>query len=113
MSEIIKALKTPPLYLEVEIFNSKGESLGMFDELQFIDLRRQICEKDLEGYYTKFKGEDGEEEIHEIDKDGNLETWNRDIFNTELQLQRVLEWRRIFREKEEFIKGTDDTKENL
>ena len=56
---------TPPT---VELFNPEGNSLGILNEYEFLDIRAQICEHKLKGY--SFKCEEG---TFKIDWNGRLE----------------------------------------
>ena len=49
----------------VELFDQNDNSLGLLNENELTDVRIQIVEKDLSGYYFKF-----EDEKYEIKPDG-------------------------------------------
>lgn len=67
---------------EVEVFNPDDKSLGFVNEYEFNDLRVQIAENKLEGYYVMYN-----DIKHPIDKNGRIENWSQglfDLFETQL-----------------------------
>lgn len=66
----------------VEVFTPKGRSMGFVNEYEFNDLRVQIAENKLEGYYVMYNNIK-----HPIDKNGRIEDWSQglfDLFETQL-----------------------------
>lgn len=70
----------------VELFNPKGESMGFINEYEFNDIRIQIKNQQLEGYYCIFK-----EKKFTINKHGRSNDWFEGFFDLlENQLMQVL-----------------------
>jgi hypothetical protein len=88
MGRVIK-LKEIPIQTCV-VYGPDDEFLGEANEYEFHDLRVQIKEKKLEGYYCKFDI-DGEEYIFNIDKDGRSNDWVSGMFdNIEKSMMKLL-----------------------
>lgn len=69
----IKCIREEPCFLF-----TRGILLGKIESyLSLNDIRLQIVEKKLEGYYIVFRGE----KIH-INKSGSLEKWPKGLFDT-------------------------------
>lgn len=72
---------------EVEVFNSDDKSLGFVNEYEFNDLRIQIAENNLEGYYVMFN-----DIKHPIDQNGRIEDWSQGLFDLfEIQLSKLFQ----------------------
>lgn len=65
----------------VNLFSPEGESMGFVNELQFADVRCQICENNLSGYYIEFNNE---KTI--ITPNGELENWPAGLFDSAMIL---------------------------
>lgn len=61
---------------EVEVFDPEGNSLGMFNEYEFLDLRVQIKENEAKGYYLMYEGQN-----IRIDRYGTLEDYPEGLFD--------------------------------
>lgn len=61
----------------VECFDPKDNSLGFLNQYEFTDLRVQIKENQISGYYTMFNNW----QIF-IDKNGELSDWPKGFFDT-------------------------------
>lgn len=73
--EIIQINKiTPPT---LEIFNPNGELIGEVNEYEFLDIRVQIREAQVFGYYLVFKGKKVR-----LDKNGELEEYPIGLLDT-------------------------------
>lgn len=69
----------------VEAFTPKGRSMGFVNEYEFNDLRVQIAENKLEGYYIMYN-----DIKHPIDKNGRIENWSQGLFDLfEIQLSKL------------------------
>jgi len=55
---------------EYEVFDPNNNSIGFVNEIDILDLRLQIRENNLEGYYIKFNNI-----IIRIDNEGGLENY--------------------------------------
>lgn len=70
----IRCIRNKP----VKIFNPDGTLLCETDnDLQFNDIRIQIKDQKLEGYYLEFEGERSN-----IDSDGGVCNWMKGLFST-------------------------------
>lgn len=67
----IKKIKPPFCTL----YSPDGKRLGRINEYQFHDIRVQIKNGKLEGYYCVFNTPDGKHRF-EIDSDGRSSDWN-------------------------------------
>ena len=78
----------------VEHFNPNGESLGFLNELESTDLRCQIAEHKVEGYYLMFNNEK-----IPITSNGRINIWPDMLYDqTEKQLTRLFKGQRKQRE---------------
>lgn len=68
-------INTEPLQT-CEAFDPEGNSLGLVNELQFIDLRAQICQANVSGYYVVHKGQ----KVY-INNEGRLPFFPKDLFH--------------------------------
>lgn len=64
----VKIIKIKPE--KVKLYNPNNKYLGLVNELEFNEIRIQIAEKQLEGYYIKYK-----KNKTYINKKGDLEEW--------------------------------------
>lgn len=72
MIEIIKIEES-----KCELYDSEDNLIGVIDnELTFNDVRAQIKEQQLEGYYIVYKGV-----RKDIDKDGRIAVWEEGFFD--------------------------------
>jgi hypothetical protein len=70
----------------VEAFTPDNISLGFINEYEFNDLRIQLKENKVDGYYLMFN-----DLKHQIDKDGRLPLWSKGFFDLqENQLMKLL-----------------------
>jgi hypothetical protein len=69
----------------VEVFDPQNNSLGFLNEYEFLDLRAQIAEQRVEGYYYMFN----EDQIF-IDKDGRSWQPNKLFNSIENSLVRIM-----------------------
>lgn len=70
----------------VEAFTPSGESLGYINQYEFNDLRVQLKENKIDGYYLMFN-----DIKHTIDKDGRVDVWSKGFFDLqEYQLMKLL-----------------------
>lgn len=71
----------------VPLYNPEGKLVGIIkNELAFNDVRIQISENKLKGYYIVYKGQ-----VCQIDIHGGLDPWPDDLYNTYLdQLSKIL-----------------------
>lgn len=67
----IKKIKPP----YCNLYSPEGKRLGRLNEYQFHDIRVQIKQQKLEGYYCIFNTPEGEHRF-EIDSDGRSNDWN-------------------------------------
>lgn len=67
-------INTEPLQI-CEAFDPDGNSIGFVNELQFIDLRAQICQKNVSGYYVVYK-----DQKFYINNEGRLPVFPKDLF---------------------------------
>lgn len=61
----------------VNVYDPQDNLLGAVNEYEFLDLRAQIKEKQLDGYYVIHKGEKVA-----INKNGQIADWPYDLFAT-------------------------------
>ena len=61
---------------KVELYNPDGVLLGSFNQYETLDIRVQIKQKKLKGYYIVFNGD----KIR-IDRNGNLESYPDGLFD--------------------------------
>ena len=66
----------------VALYNPEGNYIGSINELEFLDIRLQICNQSLEGYYIIT---DNDTEI-QIDKNGEVDKWEEGLFGKGLEL---------------------------
>lgn len=64
-----------------ELYDPQGNFVGILNEYEFHDVRVQIREQQLVGYYCKFLI-NGKEIVFNIDKDGRSNDWCKGIFDT-------------------------------
>ena len=69
---IVKKIKIP----KVDLYSPGDKHLGFLNEYQFIDVRVQIKENKLSGYYVVFDGRK-----IKIDKNGELEDYPVGLFD--------------------------------
>lgn len=71
----------------VPLYNSEGKLVGIIkNELAFNDVRIQIGENKLRGYYIVYKGQ-----VCRIGVNGDLDPWPNNLYNTYLdQLSKIL-----------------------
>jgi hypothetical protein len=82
--EVIHINKITPQ--TVEVFTPADRSMGFVNEYEFNDLRIQIKEHKLDGYYLMFNNIK-----HTIDKDGRVDTWSKGFFDLhEHQLMKII-----------------------
>ena len=75
----------------VECFDNNHKSLGFLNEYEFNDLRCQIAENKVNGYYIRFKNE-----AYVINSNGKLVNWPNGLFDTmETQLARLFIAQRV------------------
>ena len=73
----------------VEHFDNNNQSLGFLNEHESTDLRCQIAENEVEGYYLMFK----DKKIF-IDRRGHVSDWERGLYDTsEILLSRLFKLR--------------------
>lgn len=66
----------------VELYNPKGIFIGMItSELQFIDVRLQIAEKQLKGYYIVYN-----KQKIKISSDGQPEVWPKGLYDQTVEM---------------------------
>ena len=65
----------------VEHFDDKGNSLEFLNEYESLELRCQIAEQKISGYYLIFD----DERIY-IQPDGRIKNWPTDLFSTNEKL---------------------------
>jgi hypothetical protein len=75
MSLEIKKITPPVCYL----YSPEREYLSVLNEYQFHDIRVQIKQKKLDGYYCLFRTSKGVHRL-DIDSDGRSNDWNDDTF---------------------------------
>jgi hypothetical protein len=86
-TNFIKVSKITPTI--VEHFNPEGESLGFLNELESNDLRIQIAELKVEGYYVVFN-----EKRIEINTLGEMSDWPRGMYDlTMVQFSKLFQAR--------------------
>lgn len=69
----------------VEVFTPANRSMGFVNEYEFNDLRVQIAEHKLEGYYVMYNNIK-----HPIDQNGRIENWSQGLFDLfEIQLSKI------------------------
>lgn len=71
----------------VPLYNPEGKLVGIIEnELAFNDVRIQIMENKLRGYYIVYKGQ-----VCRIDIYGELDIWPNDLYRTNVdQLSKLL-----------------------
>lgn len=71
----------------VPLYNPEGKLVGIIEnELAFNDVRIQIMENKLRGYYIVYKGQ-----VCRIDIHGELDIWSNDLYRTNVdQLSKLL-----------------------
>lgn len=74
-----------------DLYNSEGEFLWIIEsQSELNDIRIQIKEKSLDGYYLIFEDQDEIKHKIEINKSGQLSNWPRGFYDTwEWQLYRL------------------------
>lgn len=66
---------------QVELFDPNHNSMGFINEYEFHDIRVQIKNQQVAGYYCKWTDEHGIENIFNIDKDGRSWDWKDGFFD--------------------------------
>ncbi len=69
----------------VELFSSKGRSLGFINEYEFNDIRIQIKRNKIEGYYIMFS-----DEKVVINSDGGIDNWVDGLFDLNTKQLNIL-----------------------
>jgi hypothetical protein len=64
----------------VEVFDNNEQSLGFVNEWEFNDLRIQIAEQNISGYFIIFNGK-----RTIIEENGEILNWPNDLFNLGLK----------------------------
>jgi len=72
---MIKPVKIKPQ--EIEHFDPDGNSLGFLNELESTDLRCQIKENKVDGYYLEFN-----DKKRKIYSNGMIKDWTEGMYNT-------------------------------
>lgn len=81
---------------ESSLYNNEGEFVGHIkSDLQLNDVRIQIKEQKVKGYYIVWRTIDDDKKplryIIKIDSDGNLECWPKDFYSLyDEQLEKLL-----------------------
>lgn len=71
-------IKVTPIEVQkIEHFDNNGKSIGFLNEYESIDLRCQISEQKIEGYYLMFNNQK-----IEITSKGNISNWIRGLYDT-------------------------------
>jgi hypothetical protein len=65
----------------VEHYDGNGNFIGYLNESENLDLRCQIAENKIEGYYIKFCNQ-----IINIQKDGKIKEWPFGLYDTNQKL---------------------------
>jgi predicted ATPase len=74
-----------------EAFDPDGNSLGWLNMFEFYDLKIQIKEHGVEGYYMIFNDEVFKNRKIRIDKDGHCDGWPNGFYDlAESQLRKLL-----------------------
>lgn len=73
-----------------EHFDPNGNSLGFLNELEHLDLRIQIAEHNVAGYYVVIPDEftEGENDVYKITPSGELEDWRDGFYSQAFELVR-------------------------
>ena len=78
-----------------EHFDPNGNSIGFLNELEHLDLRIQIAEEKVDGYYAvipdeEYFKENGEHPSYKILSDGSLYDWQDGFYSQAFKLVRKL-----------------------
>lgn len=80
----------------VEHFDNNGNSLGFLNEFENLDLRCQIAEQNVSGYYLMFN-----DKKFDIQPTGRINGWEHGLFDTnEILLARLFRAQRCYKSQE-------------
>jgi len=79
-----------------ELYDADGNDVGIISsELELNDVRIQIKEQQLKGYYILWEDENNQKNHIQIDHMGNLERWPYGFFDVgEKQLYKLIGWKK-------------------
>jgi len=79
----------------VNLFTPEGVFLGTVDKWQLLDVRIQIGEKKLDGYYFKYINLENQEKTITIDNLGRVSEWDEDLLDRNETLEQTRKLRSL------------------